>query len=88
MTREEFYKAVQVPTNVPACYILVASHSLNTFTSILPRSPVPSAARCQGRLHEMKRKRQEQEGYSREVANDYLEELSRRKRAEEAAQAQ
>jgi hypothetical protein len=36
----------------------------------------------------MKRKRQEQEGYSREVANDYLEELSRRKRAEEAAQAQ
>ena len=43
---------------------------------------------CQGRLHEMKRKRQEQEGYSREVANDYLEELSRRKRAEEAAQAQ
>ena len=54
----------------------------------MPHSPDPSAARCQGRLHEMKRKRQEQEGYSREVANDYLEELSRRKRAEEAAQAQ
>ena len=90
MTREEFYKAVQVPTHVPPDPLaaLVASHSLHPFASVLPHSPVPSAARCQGRLHEMKRKRQEQEGYSREVANDYLEELSRRKRAEEAAQAQ
>jgi len=44
MTREEFYKAVQVPTNVPLdppAVALVASHSPVPFTSVTPHSLVP-----------------------------------------------
>ena len=36
-------------------------------------------------MYAMKQKRQEQEGYSREAAADYLDDLSRRRRAEEEA---
>lgn len=32
----------------------------------------------QGRLHEMKKKRQESEGYTREAASDYLDKLSKK----------